>query len=85
MIMIDYNSRPLNGKDILVRIKADKAYNDIPVVILSEVVDSAIMRECYRLGASSFITKPFTEIQAKEKIKTFFTYWLNVAETELIK
>lgn len=83
LILVDYNSRPLNGKDVLKKIKSDNAFNDIPIVILSEVLNVSAMRECYRLGASSFITKPFTEKQAEEKIKTFFTYWLTVANTEL--
>lgn len=85
IILLDYNSRPLGGIDVLKKIKLNYQYNDIPVIILSEVADPVIVSECYRLGASSYITKPFTEKQAKQKIESFFSYWLSVAETELVK
>lgn len=81
MILIDYNSRPLNGIEVLSKMKSEHICHDIPVIILSEVSNSSFAKECYRLGASSFIVKPFTEKLAEQKIETFFRYWSTVAET----
>jgi CheY-like chemotaxis protein len=80
LILLDYNSTPENAKQVLAKIKADRNLNEIPVVILSDNDLPAYKNECYALGASSFIKKPDTIEKTREKIATFFKYWLEVAE-----
>lgn len=80
LIMVDYNSTPENAVAVLRRLKADEQYRDIPVVVLTETVAAKPVWECYRLGASSVIQKPSSGEGTRRKIKTFFDYWLEVAE-----
>lgn len=69
-----------NGTEIVKEIKSHAAYNDIPVVVLGEVSADDYVRECYRAGASTFITKPSSVAGTRKKIETFFSYWFEVAE-----
>ncbi len=64
----------------LKQLKANAAYNHIPVVILGEIVADEYIRQYYRAGASTYITKPSTISGTKKKISTFFGYWFDVAE-----
>lgn len=78
LILLDYN--PVNGSDTLRLLKSHPDFNHIPVVVLSEVATRNHVRQCYQLGANSFIKKPHTADMTKNKIETFFKYWIEVAE-----
>jgi|SRR4051812_30259646 CheY-like chemotaxis protein len=80
LILVDYNSNPDNGIEVLKKIKTATAYNDIPVVILSDSDHPRYRNECYRHGASSFIKKPDTVEATNKKIASFFNYWFDVVE-----
>jgi CheY-like chemotaxis protein len=80
LLLIDYNSVPENGLEVLKKIKSLQQINSVPIVILSDSVTGKYRNECYAYGASSFIRKPQTVEDTAKKIETFFKYWLNVAE-----
>jgi CheY-like chemotaxis protein len=72
LILIDYNSVPDNGIQVLKRLRENPNYDDIPVVILSDSNLGKYRNECYRCGASSFIKKPDTTKATNQKIASFF-------------
>lgn len=78
LVLIDYNSSPENGLEVLKKIKSTTI--ELPVVILTENNYSSMKKSCYAAGASSVIAKPRGMSETREKIQTFFNYWLNVAE-----
>jgi CheY-like chemotaxis protein len=78
VILVDYNTTPDNGVEVLRRIK--KTNQNIPVVILSDSDLPQYRNECYANGANTFIKKPGTLAETKDKIGAFFKYWLDVAE-----
>ena len=78
LILIDYNSTPENGLEVLKKLKSGSIYSDIPVVILSDSDLAKYKNECYKFGASSFIKKPDTVEATNKKIASFFNYWFNV-------
>ena len=80
LILIDYNSVPENGIEVLKKLKLDVNYNNIPIVILSDSNLPKYKNECYRHGASSFIKKPDSAEATNKKIASFFNYWFNVVE-----
>lgn len=80
LVMVDYNSNPQNGIQVLKQIKSNAETSYLPVVILTESKSGNLRKECYQAGASSVIVKPSDMSQTKEKIQTFFSYWLNVVE-----
>ena len=81
IILIDYNIAPDSGVAALKQLKSDERYGSIPVIILT---DSPLWNShalCYSNGASTVIKKPDTSEATTQKIRTFFDYWLKVAET----
>ncbi len=52
----------------------------IPVVVLAERSTADYIKECYRAGANTFITKPSSVMATQKKIETFLSYWFEVAE-----
>ena len=57
LLLIDYNSVPENGLEVLKKIKKLQPINGVPIVILSDSVTDKYRNECYAHGASSFIKK----------------------------
>ena len=80
LLLVDYNSNPDNGIEVLKKLKSSQDYCEIPVVVLSDSDHPRYKNECYRLGASSFIKKPSTIEATNKKITSFFNYWFNVVE-----
>ena len=80
LILIDYNSVPNNGIEVLKKLKSHSSYSDIPVVILSDSDHPGYKQACYEYGASSFIKKPDTIAATRNKIAAFFNYWFRVVE-----
>jgi CheY-like chemotaxis protein len=82
LILLDYN--PVTGAETLRQLKAHPNFNHIPIVVLSEVASPNHVRQCYQLGANTFIKKPDTAEKTTNKIATFFKYWFEVAETNVV-
>ena len=76
LILLDLNLPKVSGIDVLRKIKSDSRTKEIPVVILTVSEDSEDARECFTLGANSYVIKStdfavFT-ISLNERVK----YWL---------
>jgi len=80
LILLNMHAVPLNAAAILRSLKADANLCHIPVVILSGTKDPNMIRECYKLGASSFIQKPDTEAETNKKILSFIKYWFETVD-----
>lgn len=80
LILINLHMSPVDGREVLKQLKTDDRYRHIPVVMLSGGKEAAMVRECYALGASSFIQKPAHLHETNEKIASFFKYWFTTVE-----
>lgn len=79
VILVNDSFRHTAGEQ-LKQLKSDPAYQHLPVVILGEIVSEEYIRQYYRAGACTYITKPSTIAGTKKKIDAFFRYWFDVAE-----
>ncbi|MBL0708753.1 MAG: PAS domain S-box protein, partial [Sulfurimonas sp.] len=59
LIILDMELPDKHGLDILEELKEDDDFSHIPVIIISGNNDAEIVRNCFKYGASDFITKPF--------------------------
>jgi DNA-binding NarL/FixJ family response regulator len=81
LILLNDSGSILQKNQQLRQLKNNPAYSHIPLVILGEKSTDEYIRECYRAGASSYITKPSSVKETRKKVEMFFTYWFDVAET----
>jgi DNA-binding response OmpR family regulator len=59
MVLLDINMPRTNGFETLRKVRADREFKDVPVIMLSASDDAADMFEAFDLGASGYIVKPF--------------------------
>lgn len=58
LILLDIKMPKVSGIDVLKRLKSDDRTKVIPVVILTFSKEDPAIKECYRLGANSYVVKP---------------------------
>ena len=80
LLLLNYNSTPLNASELLRRIRSDASLRHIPSVVLSGVNNPTIIRDCYASGANSFIIKPATVDAICQTITAFVTYWFRTVQ-----
>lgn len=71
-IFLDLNMPRMNGKECLREIKKMSHLQDIPVIIYSTSSLRNDVVETLRLGASEFITKPFSMPELVAVLRSFF-------------
>lgn len=80
LILLDLNMPVMNGEEALAQIKADKALQHIPVVVLTTSDDQTGINRCYELGASTFITKPVTFSGFLNVVSELQLYWFSLVQ-----
>ena len=78
LILLDLNLPGMNGKEVLVEIKADADLCTIPVVILTSSHNEADVSGAYRHWANCYVTKPVDYDGFTETVRRIERFWLGV-------
>ncbi len=76
LILLDLNMPKKNGRQVLQEIKALPDYHHIPVVIFTTSKSPDDVRLLYKMGASSFISKPSTFEGLSAIVRNLGGYWM---------
>ena len=60
LVLLDLMMPQLSGLDVLAHIRADPRWRDLPCIILTAAGQEQQHRQAMELGASEFLTKPFS-------------------------
>jgi CheY-like chemotaxis protein len=74
-ILLDLKMPGKNGEDVLMEIKSIPQLKHIPVIVYTTSRDEEVVRQCYTLGANSYISKPADWDQLMNMIMSLFPYW----------
>ena len=69
MILLDIEMPEMNGMEALVLLKDNPKYSHIPVIFLTSLRDPLIETKGFDSGAVDFISKPFSDIVLKIRIR----------------
>lgn len=58
LIVADLTMPTMNGYEFIAKIKSNKTFKGIPLIILSGVEDQEIREKCFHAGVDSFMVKP---------------------------
>lgn len=76
LILLDLNLPRKDGREVLAKIKADKALKRIPVVVLTTSNAETDILKAYDLHANCYITKPVDFNHFITVIKSIEQFWL---------
>ncbi|HML15807.1 MAG TPA: response regulator [Bryobacteraceae bacterium] len=72
LILSDINMPNMSGLELLSAVKANEAWKNLPVVMVSTEGSQAKVLEAVELGAAGYVRKPFNADQIKEKLAALF-------------
>ncbi len=68
VILLDIMMPELDGFQVLECLKAEKAWRDIPVIVISALTELASVVKGIKLGAEDYLPKPFDEVLLKARL-----------------
>jgi CheY-like chemotaxis protein len=83
LILLDLNMPKMGGQETLKVLRGDPALCHIPVLIVSTSAFHEEVMHCYRLGANSFLMKPFDYGEFVGLLAALTDYWIGKVELPL--
>ena len=61
LALVDWNMPVMNGLEFVKAVRADEAYNDLTIVMVTTETETSQMVAALESGANDYIMKPFTD------------------------
>ncbi len=71
LVLADVNMPHMDGLELLGKIKHEKQWKDLPVVMITTEGGQAKVMAAVELGAAGYVRKPFTADQIRETLVSF--------------
>lgn len=78
-ILLDLNMPKKDGKEVLGYIKQHPLFKKIPVIVFTTTKNENEIRQCYELGANTYIVKPSSFDSLMKILEGIRNYWLDIA------
>ncbi len=78
VVILDHQMPGLSGLEILRRIRHDRDFQLVPVVIHSGQMSPGEVREAYRLGANAYVEKPVNYEGLRKVFRELGVFWCQV-------
>lgn len=69
LAMLDWNMPEMNGFDLLVRVRANRAFDPMKIVMVTTETETSQMVKALEAGANEYVMKPFTKEVIREKLR----------------
>jgi CheY-like chemotaxis protein len=80
LILLDLRLPAADGRDLLLEIKRDPHFREIPVVVMSTSTSPRDISACYAAGANSYIVKAVDIEKYSKALTVMIDYWTNYVE-----
>jgi CheY-like chemotaxis protein len=78
VILLDLRMPKVGGLEVISKVKSTEHLKSIPIVVLTSSREDIDVKESYRLGANSFVSKPVVFEEFAEAVAKLGLYWLIV-------
>ncbi len=78
LVILDLNLAPINGFQLLSKIRSSPALSGLPVIVMSGSEDSRDVRKAYQLHANGYIVKPSSLEEFLRSMRIWYQYWSTV-------
>jgi CheY-like chemotaxis protein len=80
LILLDLNLPDERGFAVLEWVRSNPELRKLPIIVLTVSSADEDLQEAYRLGANSYLVKPFKVEEFRTLIKSINAYWVLLAE-----
>lgn len=82
LVLLDLKLPRMNGFELLQKVRAEPAFVNLPVVIVTSSDEEDDVAKAMRCGANSFVRKPINYAAFANYLNLIATYWLMVNEPQ---
>jgi len=75
LVLLDLKLPKLSGLDVLERVRKDRAFDGVPIVVFTSSDDDREVRQAYLLGANSYVRKPVDFDDFRRAVAEVGLYW----------
>ncbi len=68
LALVDWNMPEMNGFQFVRAVRAERAYDDMPLMMVTTETEIASVSAALDVGANEYVMKPFTREMIKEKL-----------------
>lgn len=68
LALVDWNMPEMNGYDFICSVRADHAYDGVPLMMVTSETEISKMAKALEAGANEYIMKPFSKEAILEKL-----------------
>ncbi len=83
LILLDLNMPRMNGYEFLIAVKENPALDGIPIIVLTTSEAESDVSRAYKLGASSYISKPVDMSKFVDTVRQLGEYWFTLVRLPL--
>lgn len=69
VLITDWNMPEMNGLELVKKVRADKRFVDIPIIMVTTEGGKAEVITALKAGVNNYIVKPFTPQVLKDKLE----------------
>ena len=69
VLITDWNMPEMNGLDLVRKVRAEKKYESMPIIMVTTEGGKAEVITALKAGVNNYIVKPFTAYVLREKLK----------------
>ncbi|EHH2372145.1 response regulator [Campylobacter coli] len=69
ILITDWNMLEMNGLELVKKVRAEKKYEDMPIIMVTTEGGKAEVITALKAGVNNYIVKPFTPQVLKEKLE----------------
>ena len=80
LILLNADSLPHGGQELLTAIKCDGKFGHIPVIFISNSETENDVKRAYDLDANCYVHKPLKEDELDHALETAREFWLTIAK-----
>lgn len=80
IVLLDIRLPKRSGLEVLEWLKCHESLALLPVVVFTNSAEDIDIENAYRLGANSYLKKPYTLAETTALLKTIGEYWLDYNE-----
>ncbi len=66
--LVDWNMPEMNGYEFVCAVRADSAYDDVPLMMITTETEMDKVMTALEAGANEYVMKPFTKDVLREKL-----------------
>jgi two-component system cell cycle sensor histidine kinase/response regulator CckA len=70
VVLLDVMMPGMDGYEVCRRLRADKRLAEVPVIVVTALGDSASRLAAIQAGADDFVTKPFSGVELRARVRT---------------